>query len=207
MTQAQWTRIAGDNPSAQLAGGRSFDGVRITGLHPVEHLSWLDCDEILPRLGLRMPTEVQWEHAARAGTETPWWTGQTRDTLTGAANIADAAASRLGVAWQTIDDWPGFDDGFGVQAPVNALRPNPFGLHHVHGNVSEWCLDKRGKSEKRSRPGDGSRKTPLPRRVAKGGDFGNTASAARIAASGSWMPDTRVNRAGVRPARVLDPAK
>ena len=81
-------------------------------LHPVENVAWDTAVEVLWRQGLALPTEVQWEYAARAGTATPWWTGATPDTLAGAANLADRAYhDRGGPVYANAE--MSIDDGYG----------------------------------------------------------------------------------------------
>jgi formylglycine-generating enzyme required for sulfatase activity len=136
MTQGQWERATGVNPSRYRPpmgdGGRA-----ITLLNPVERVSWDDCERTLRWLGLKLPSEVQWEYAARAGTETEWWTGDDERTLQGAANLADQALERFGGLSASVS----WDDGHGVHATVGSFRANAFGLHDVIGNVSEWTQD------------------------------------------------------------------
>ena len=79
------------------------------------------------RMRFTLPTEAQWENACRAGTTTYWHCGDGEDTL-------------------QEYDWFGKDaeENFDEMAPshrVGQLRPNPFGLYDMHGNVSEWCAD------------------------------------------------------------------
>jgi formylglycine-generating enzyme required for sulfatase activity len=135
LTQGQWMRLAGGrNPSfytAQTTNGH------VTLAHPVEHVSYEDCKRLLAEHGLVLPKESHWEYAARAGTTTPYWSGEDRESLRGVANLGDRSAQRMGVTWPGID--PDFEDGFPAHAPVDALRANPWGLHHIHGNVDEWC--------------------------------------------------------------------
>jgi len=205
MTQGQWQRFTGTNPSAYKSGRVGDD--EIGRLSPVEQVSWTDCEEVLGRLGLVLPTEAQWEYAARAGTDSPWWTGDDRETLRGHVNIADQAAARAGAPWQDIEDFPGFDDGHAVHAPVGSLPANPFGLHEVLGNVWEWCRDWWGPYGRPVSAGDGERQVePSERefRVSRGGSFALSASRARAAFRDYGTPQNRGSGLGVRPARRVE---
>jgi formylglycine-generating enzyme required for sulfatase activity len=146
MTQGQWLRLAGTNPSKYHPG--SMEGADESGLpphdlsHPVGGLSRLEATRVLRRAGLVLPTEAQWEYAARAGTRTPWWWGDSIDGLVGdvmAANFADQAycVNVNGEAEQFLP----WHDGYATTAPVGTLRPNPLGLHHTLGNLWEWVRE------------------------------------------------------------------
>jgi formylglycine-generating enzyme required for sulfatase activity len=204
MTSGQWLRFTGANPSEHL--GESLD-LGYTLRHPVEQVSWEDCDRVLRHMGLVLPTEARWEYAARAGTTTPWSTGAERDSLAGAVNLADQAAGRLGADWSEIAEWPELDDGFTATAPVGSFRPNPFGLYDVHGNVAEWCLDPVCHYARITpRHGDGLRTRPEVRgRCLRGGSMCSPPQATRCSVRSGPLPDQRSFRNGVRPARRVWP--
>ena len=203
LTQAQWLRWTGNNPSLWQPGPQS-DLVKIL-LHPVEQVSWLRASLILERRGLRLPTEAQWEYAARGGSGTAWWTGTERDSILGAINVADQYAARGGATWATIEDWPELSDGWVVHAPIGTFRANQFGLHEIVGNLKEWCQDAYEEGYRVApRPGDGLRESAAIRRAYRDGSFRATANHARAANRQSLAPGQSASQIGVRPARALD---
>jgi len=130
----------------------SNPGFPQTDDHPVTCVSWRDgrafCDWLSKQEGgkYRLPTEAEWEYACRAGTKTPYCSGQTPDSVYAFANVADAALYAehpQDVLRQRIAGLdPGEGDGHVFTAPVASLKPNAWGLHDMHGNVWEWCSDK-----------------------------------------------------------------
>ena len=204
VTQGQWLRLTGaDNPSQYRPGWGN-----VTLAHPVEQVDWPTSDRVTRRHQLLLPTEAQWEYGCRASTTTPWWTGVDRESLVLegiAANLADQAASRDGATFPAIADWPELDDGWVVHAPVDALRPNAWGLFHVHGNLWEWCRDALGGYGVSARAGDGLRQVQAgssSSRVYRGGGFGNPARNARSAYRGRNAPTIRDYYLGLRVSRA-----
>lgn len=174
-------------------------------------MSWTEAESELWKLGLVLPTEARWEYATLLGDDRIWWTGSDRESLKGAANIADKTAADFGARWPGILAWPEFEDGYLATAPVGSLLPNPNGLHHVHGNVWEWCLDKyQNYTEALSadgsiRKGDGlhlSRDTAYL--VCRGGSYADTSDHARGLNRNRIEPQYVSGNLGLRAARDVD---
>ena len=201
MTQGQWERLVASNPSKYFAGSL-WGGRTIGERNPVERVSWFEAKTQLDRFGYRLPTEAQWEYAARGTTESPWWTGTEKETLAGAANLCDSYAIRHQAPW-IADEW--LDDGHFVHAPVGSYRPNPFGLHDVYGNVFEWCRDVHARYAEKTSAGEGERITlDADVRVVRGGAFTSSAAKARSSHRESAVPDLQTEFIGLRPMRSLE---
>jgi serine/threonine protein kinase/formylglycine-generating enzyme required for sulfatase activity len=201
MTQGQWRRLTGASPSfiAEDAEGG------LQGLHPVEGVSWQRCSDVLARFELTLPTEAQWEFAARAGGAGPFFGSDDARTLVGRVNLADAAVVRAGVGWPQARGMEWLDDGFVRHAPVGRFEANAFGLHDALGNVWEWCLDEPGDYTAPYHPGTGLRVAEDDHnRVSRGGGYVNNAAFAR-----TTIRDMGRSRAfdssyhGLRPARLV----
>ena len=127
-TQGLWQAVVGKNPSHFKQGADAPE-------RPVESMSWDDVVEFIARFaamtdwgagtGLCLPTEVEWEYAARAGKDTAYWWGDEWDATRG--NVDVIGNRKLG-------------DQEGTTS-VHRYEPNPWGLFDVHGNVWEWCSD------------------------------------------------------------------
>ena len=126
--------------------GWPLDGPR----QPVVRVSWQRamqfCDWLSEKTGLHftLPTEAEWEYACRAGTATPMWYGGPDADFSQVANVADYTIRNLAYeGWRpkSPDLAPRdarFNDGKLVTADVGSYRPNPWGLHDMHGNAAEW---------------------------------------------------------------------
>jgi serine/threonine protein kinase/formylglycine-generating enzyme required for sulfatase activity len=200
MTQGQWLAFTGRNPSLNAAGRRHVDKI-VTLRNPVEQVSWNDCTEVCRRLGLMLPTEAQWEYAARAGTATAWWCGSDPAALRTLANLADQSLKAHG-GIAPFEDW---DDGYATHAPIGTFPPNPFGLHEVIGNVWEWCRDAKVGYDTAAAQHDGLRGSGSPTRIIRGGSLAFRAASSRSATRGDFFPGNRTGNVGLRPARRLDP--
>ena len=211
MTQAQWQRLTGRNPSC-YGPGLKWDrewlasGDEVSLLHPVEQVSWWDCDLWLPRCGLSLPSEAQWECGARSNTQTWFWCGIKGISLQGNANVSDAYARDHG-AVSHDRPFEGLDDGATMHAPVDSYAANGFGLHNVSGNVLEWCLDGYDPNFYRGErgpnpvvPGVGDEP-----RVYRGGSYRHVPMLARSAQRAHYPPGMKGLALGVRPARSITP--
>ena len=158
------------------------------GRRPVVDVNWNDAQAyaawLSQKTGKRytLPSESEWEYAARAGANTPWQTG--RAILTDDANILNA---------------------FGRTVPTGSYPPNAFGLHDVHGNVSEWTLDCLDTGYL-GVPNDGSAATSgncAEQRLNRGGNYASEPSGVRFAYRARAPQTTRLPQLGFRVARAL----
>jgi formylglycine-generating enzyme required for sulfatase activity/tRNA A-37 threonylcarbamoyl transferase component Bud32 len=202
LTQAQYVRTMGVNPSGFSPAKRP--PYRVTLLHPVETVSWHGGQRVATRLDLRLPSEAEWEYAARAGTTAPWWTGVSPDSVQGAANVCDVSYLRSGGHGDAVS----WDDGYGPHAPVGSFAANPFGLHDTIGNVWEWVQDGLPSREfpgYEGAPHDGSavEVEGAAFRVFRGGAFSVILENCRSATRGVAAPDEDNWHCGLRVARSL----
>lgn len=121
VTQKNFQPVMGFNPS-------QFVNADL----PVDSVSWLDARNYCKKIGLNLPTEAEWEFAARGDTTTEYYWG---DTVKGnEGNFCDSVC-------ELNKRVPSFTDGFKNTAPVGTFKPNPYGLHDMAGNLSEWVQD------------------------------------------------------------------
>jgi len=126
--------------------------------HPVVIVSHSDavafCEWLSRKEGktYRLPTEVQWEYACRAGTQTRYCNGDDPERLPEVGNVPDASVKERYPA--TKGPLISAKDGYAFTAPVGQFRPNGFGLYDMHGNVCEWCADWHDNSYYAQSPAD-----------------------------------------------------
>jgi formylglycine-generating enzyme required for sulfatase activity len=169
------------------------------GNRPLVYVSWEDTKNYVAWLShktgktYRLLTEAEWEYAARAGSSTPFSNGQT--ITTGQANFligggVEATRGQMFRAMTTV---------------VGSFEPNAFGLHDMHGNVSEWVEDC-WRSDYKGAPGDGSEwlsSCSQKERVLRGGSWRDRSSRIRSAARDWNTSDNRFDTIGFRVARSL----
>jgi formylglycine-generating enzyme required for sulfatase activity len=179
VTQEQWTAVMGkgNNPS-------KFKGLS----NPVEMVSWNDVQAFIQWLNAkeghnryRLPTEAEWEYAARAGT-------------TGAYSFGDDEDSLGRYAWY-------WDNSGEKTHPVGQKQPNAWGLYDMHGNVWEWVQDWYGdysSSSVTDPKGPSSGSFYGPSRVFRGGGWGSSARFCRAACRLNNSPKLRDDGLGFR---------
>ncbi|MCI5120087.1 MAG: formylglycine-generating enzyme family protein [Candidatus Electrothrix sp. AUS4] len=192
VTQGQWKQIMGENPARFKKGDK----------YPVEQVSWEDVQKFIGELNkragkkYRLPTEAEWEYAARAGTDTARFWGDSPDDACRYANVYDQTSKKENdFSWTHHN----CDDGYAETAPVGSFQGNSFGLHDMLGNVWEWCADwyeseyyKGSSKDNPIGPLSGSI------RVIRGGSWNFYPGSVRSAIRNWYAPDDRDDYLGFR---------
>lgn len=212
VTQAEYQAVIGNNPSKFAPAGEFAAQVPDidTTKYPVENVSWFDAVEfcnalsrreklapcyerngdevtIVADTGYRLPTEAEWEYACRAGTESPWSFGEQ-----------DALFEQF--AWVA-------GNGEFRSHPVGQLKPNPFQLHDLHGNLWEWCQDvfdpRYYESLTDPTTVDPTGPPPAGVRCMRGGVWDNTIRLCRCVHRGANLSTTHNASVGLRVVRTM----
>ena len=163
VTQGQWQKVMGSNPSGFKKGVN----------YPVETVSWDDAKQFIQKLNgmsgfrFRLPTEAEWEYAARSGGKAEKYAG---------GSDVDAVA------------WYSSNSGKSTH-PVGTKAPNGLGIYDMSGNVFQWCEDLYDENAY----GKGQRDNPISNsggslRVLRGGSWSRDATWVRCAFRGFWEP-------------------
>jgi WD40 repeat protein/formylglycine-generating enzyme required for sulfatase activity len=190
VTQKQYQQIVGNNPSQFKTGAGGGPD------HPVEKVTWAEAVDFCKKLSsrpeeiaagrtYRLPTEAEWEYSCRAGSDDWFHYGRNPKLL-----------PEYG--------WSG--DKEGGTHPVGQLKPNAWGLHDMHGNVSEWCHDWYSAGYYAESPTDNpSGPASGTEHAARGGSFGNHFVAVRSFVRGGVSPTWRQHTLGFRVVCELHP--
>ena len=193
VTQKQWKAVMGEDNNPSIFKGDDL---------PVDNVSWKIAKEFCDKLNTkegknyyRLPTEAEWEYAARAGTTTPFWQGET---------ITTDQVNFTGYYPYRENDPKG--EYRGTTTLVKRFKANPWGLHDMGGNLNQWCEDcyaeypKEDIEDRQSPQNDNNDAS----RVLRGGSWGRDARYCR-AASRLWIvPAGRNGFFGFRLAFRLD---
>ena len=156
------------------------------------YTSWISRES---GMKIRLPTEAEWEYAARGGTTTARFWGDDPDSACRYANVGDLTAQRKWPDWNVHN----CDDGYIVTAPVGSFKPNPFGLYDMQGNVWEWCGDWYDEDYYSSSPDNNPQGVPSGSdRVFRGGSWHSRPGVVRVAYRYGDSRDTRKNDLGFR---------
>ncbi len=190
VTQGQWRAIMGSNPSF----------FKNCNNCPVESVSWDDAQAFVRKLSektgqtYRLPSEAEWEYAARAGSTTQYWWG----------NVASRNHMNYGMDQCCRGHAKGRDRWKG-SAPVAQFPANPFGLHDMNGNVWEWTENCYHDSGASVNDGSQSSGADCGKRMLRGGSWDGAPRHTRAAYRVGYPSSDRVSVVGFRPVRIIEP--
>jgi formylglycine-generating enzyme required for sulfatase activity len=169
VTQKQYKSVMGNNPSLWMGSDL-----------PVEMVTWHEAKEYCEKVGKRLPTEAEWEKAAKGGKDQRWAGGNTREEVSEHAWFDDAGARAK-------------------THPVGLKKPNPYGIYDLSGNVWEWTADYFSADYYGKSPGSnppGPEKGSL--RVLRGGCWDSHWRGVRVSKRHTKPPDKKLAENGIR---------
>jgi sulfatase modifying factor 1 len=175
VTQAQWREVMGNGP-ANFAGDRN----------PVEQVSWHDVQQFIARLSqqagiaYRLPTEAEWEYAARGGAKQEKWAGTSDE--------------------KQLPELAWFErNAMEKSHEVGGKKPNALGIHDMTGNVAEWCQDSYADAYYGMKSSDNPVGPPAgSHRVVRGGSWVDDGWSSRAARRGARLSETKTSYLGFR---------
>jgi formylglycine-generating enzyme required for sulfatase activity len=196
VTQKEWRLVMVENPNPARFKGDD---------KPVEMVSWNDARSFLWRMRTfgkyryRLPTEAEWEYAARAGTTTAWLWGDKVEDGCVYANLRDLTykSKHFDVDEAIVN----CADGQDQTAPVGSFKPNQFGLYDMAGNVFQWTEDCFGDYAKSPSNGTAAEAENCADRVVRGGSWTSRPRFTRSASRDIYAPVNRNDVVGFRMAK------
>jgi formylglycine-generating enzyme required for sulfatase activity len=204
ITQGQWEEIMGNNPS-YFKGDKRL---------PIERVSWIDVQEFIKRMNslgdgtYRLPTEAEWEYAARAGSkedfagdlsELGWYANNSGDVIIDASKIYKDANLTLDERYKRL---------LAIRCRthiVGSKKPNKWKLYDMHGNVSEWCEDWYDGDYYKVSPAVNPKGPAVGSfRVVRGGSWFSLAEDCRSADRSRFLPTNRSSIVGFRLVREVE---
>jgi sulfatase modifying factor 1 len=186
-----WCKVPGARWNEPEGPGSTL---KTRGNHPVVHISWHDATAFTAWCGKRLPTEAEWEYAARGGLEQKLypWGDKLRPNGEHRCNLWQGEFPKIDTA----------EDGYAGTSPVDAFPPNDFGLFSITGNTWEWCSDWFDTHFHRTAAPENPKGPPTGNsRVMKGGSFlchRSYCNRYRVAARTSNTPDSSTSNIGFR---------
>ena len=192
VTQALWYAVMGYKPTSD--GSQWSSSYGLGDEYPAYYVSWNDCQEFITKLNqlmgmsFRLPTEAEWEFAARGGNNSQGY------KYAGSNTVDDVAWY-----WDNIPSQSSDQPGDGSQ-PVSTKSPNELGLYDMSGNVWEWCQDLFGSysSSAQTDPTGPTGSSSGSFRVWRGGSWSDDARSCRVSNRFSYSPSGRGNSIGLR---------
>ncbi len=194
VTQALWYAVTGYKPTANILNNRWSETYGLGENHPAYHISYTNCQTFITELNnltglnFRMPTEAEWEYAARGGNKSEGY------KYSGSNTIGD-------VAWCS-------GNGNSTTHEVKGKAANELGIYDMSGNVLEWCSDWYGMNYYASSPATnptGPTSSDYSTRVQRGGHWGCNASFCRVSSRSSNRPSEDGSTGNIGLRLVLQP--